>query len=130
MFSTHGISSPASVSSPLSGKLGATVHDKENAKLKNAAKEFEATLLSMLIKEMRQPMDEEEGGLFPGDKGDVQGGLFDLFMSRHLANAGGIGLAAYLERQMHAHPSAKPVAASDATTTGTTHPIVPATPRH
>ena len=40
------------------------------------ANEFEATFLSMLLKEMRQTLDPD-GGLFPGDSGDVQGGLFD-----------------------------------------------------
>jgi len=81
----------------------------------------------MLIKEMRQT-DDEEGGLFPGDSGDVQGGLFDLFMSRHLANAGGIGLAAYLERHLNAAHAVKPVASTNApaTTAQPAPKIVPA----
>jgi flagellar protein FlgJ len=133
MVSAQGISPHASLSQPLTGKMGATVHDKAGLeKLKNTAKEFEATFLSMLLKEMRQPMDEEEGGLFPGDSGDVQGGLFDLFMSRHLAHAGGIGLAAYLERQMHGTSATKPVApTTDALPTDVhpAHKLLPATSR-
>jgi Rod binding domain-containing protein len=30
----------------------------------------------------------------------VQGGMFDLFLSQHLADAGGVGLAAVIERQL------------------------------
>jgi peptidoglycan hydrolase FlgJ len=129
MLTAQGISLSPSLSHPISGKSGATVHDAAAAtKLKNTAKEFEATLLSMLLKEMRQTLDED-GGLFPGDSGDVQGGLFDMFMSRHLADSGGIGLAAYLERQIHATSSAKPIASSDAPTDHPTHNVIPATPR-
>src|SRR5580658_6531783 len=114
MLPAQGISLPVSFSHALNGKLSANVHETAAAtKLKTTAKEFEATFLSMLIKEMRQT-DDEEGGLFPGDSSDIQGGLFDLFMSRHLANAGGIGLAGYLERHMNANHAAKPVASTDA----------------
>ena len=71
------------------------------------AGEMEATFLSMLLKEMRQTLDPDEGGgLFPGDSGDVQGGLFDLYMSKHLADAGGIGLATTIVRQMQENGSA------------------------
>lgn len=101
MFGAEGISSPATVSLPLAAKPGATVKGAADAKLKDAAKEMEATFLSMLLKEMRQTLDEE-GGLFPGDSGDVQGGLFDLYLSRHLADNGGVGMATALLRQMQA----------------------------
>ena len=55
---------------------------------------------------MRQTLDQDDGGLFPGDTGDVQGGLFDQFMGQHLANAGGFGLAAALDRQLRTTPYA------------------------
>ncbi|MBX9580866.1 MAG: rod-binding protein [Gemmataceae bacterium] len=101
MTGPEGISSPAAALSPLAGRAGATVPPKAaEAKLREMAKEFEATLLAMLLKEMRQTLDEDGGGFFPGDTGDVQGGLFDMFMSKHLADAGGVGLAAALVRQM------------------------------
>lgn len=63
------------------------------------ARELEATFLTMLLKEMRQTF-EPDGGLFPGDTGDVQGGLFDLYLGKHLADRGGFGLAAALDRQL------------------------------
>lgn len=101
MLGAESIVSSASISSPALGKPGATVADKAVARVKDMAGEMEATFLSMLLKEMRQTLDEGEGGgLFPGDTGDVQGGLFDLYLGRHLAGAGGIGLAAALVRQM------------------------------
>src|SRR5215218_9859234 len=78
--------------------IGSKVQSKSDAKTKEMATEFEAMFLSILLKEMRQAL--EPGGLFPGDTGDVQGGLFDLYMSQHLADGGGFGLAAALERQI------------------------------
>lgn len=81
---------------PLRPQSGSTF---DASKAAETAREFEATLLGMLLKEMRQPM-EEDGGLFPGDSGDVQGGLFDLYIGKYLADAGGLGMAAALERQL------------------------------
>jgi Rod binding domain-containing protein len=54
------------------------------------AQEFESLFVSQLIKEMRQSSEE---GLFPGDESDTFGGMFDMFMGRHIAQSGGIGLA-------------------------------------
>ncbi|MBX9625893.1 MAG: rod-binding protein [Gemmataceae bacterium] len=100
MTGPEGISSPSAALLPLPGRADAKLPPKAaEAKVREMAKEFEATLLSMLLKEMRQSF-EEGGGFFPGDSGDVQGGLFDMFMSKHLADAGGVGLAAALVRQM------------------------------
>lgn len=114
MTGPEGISSPAAALLPTAGRAGATVPKAAEAKVREMAKEFEATLLGMLLKEMRQTLDED-GGFFPGDSGDVQGGLFDMFLSKHLADAGGIGLAAALVRQMAPpSPPPKPGTAPDA----------------
>jgi peptidoglycan hydrolase FlgJ len=101
MLTTEGISPTATLSPPLAVKPGATVKGVADAKLKDAAREMEATFLALLLKQMRETL-EPDGGLFPGDTGDVQGGLFDLFMSKHLADAGGVGVATALLRQMQA----------------------------
>jgi flagellar protein FlgJ len=101
MHGAEGISSPATLSFPLAARPGATVKGSADARLKDTAKEMEATFLSMLLKEMRQTL-EPDGGLFPGDSGDVHGGLFDMYLGRHLADAGGVGMAAALIRQMQA----------------------------
>lgn len=77
---------------------GTTLQQGGNRAPDVMAKEFEAMFLSLLLKEMRQSL--ESGGLFPGDTGDVQGGLFDLFMSNHLADAGGVGMAAAILKQI------------------------------
>jgi flagellar protein FlgJ len=104
MLGTEGISSSAALSLPRAVHPNATVKGAAEARLKNTAKEMEATFLSMLLKEMRQTL-EPDGGLFPGDSGDVQGGLFDLYLGRHLADSGGVGLATALVRQMQAAAS-------------------------
>ncbi|MBN9517525.1 hypothetical protein J0H58_03250, partial [bacterium] len=71
------------------GGTGATVQGGRETKVRETAREFEATFLAMVLKEMRQSLEE---GLFPGDSGDVHGGLFDLYLGRHLADGGGVGL--------------------------------------
>lgn len=101
MLTPEAISHATTFSPPLPLTLGATVKKTADAKVREAAKEMEATFLSMLLKQMRESL-EPDGGLFPGDTGDVQGGLFDLYMSKHLADAGGVGMADALLRQMQA----------------------------
>lgn len=97
------VSLPSAAAGAPAARSGATVKGATDARAAEAAKELEATFLAMLLKQMRETLDPEEGGgLFPGDTGDVQGGLFDLFLSRHLADAGGIGVAAALARQWDA----------------------------
>lgn len=86
----------------------------------DTARELEATFLSLLLKEMRQTF-EPDGGLFPGDTGDVQGGLFDLYLGKHLADRGGFGMAAALDRQLrtpHAADRPPPAGGTVAGSTG------------
>lgn len=89
------------------------VRQENSGSVEEAAKQFEGLLLTQLLKEMRQTL--QPGGMFAGDAGDVQGGLFDLFLSQHLTQAGGFGLAEMLKRQLGAHhdgppPQPKPIA--------------------
>lgn len=132
MIGSESIVTSATNSANVLGKSGATVTNKAVARVKDMAGEMEATFLSMLLKEMRQTLDEGEGGgLFPGDSGDVQGGLFDLYLGRHLADAGGIGLAATLVRQMQeAGAAPKPATNTDAHTPSAVTPSrdVPSAP--
>ena len=131
MLGAEGISPATTVSTPLAGKPGATVKGV-GAKEKEMATEMEATFLAMLLKEMRQTLDEKEGGLFPGDSGDIHGGLFDLYLSRHLADAGGIGIAAALLRQMQAtgpDPAPKTPHTTDALAQPETRGHVPPKPQ-
>jgi Rod binding domain-containing protein len=62
------------------------------ATLTDTAREFEAVFASLLLKEMRNSVD---GGLFPGDKSDSFGSLFDLHLGRVMAEAGFL----HLDRQ-------------------------------
>ena len=95
---------------PMRLKTGATVPPTDDRSAATA-KDFEATFLSLLLKEMRQTLDTEGGGgLFAGDTGDVQGGLFDLYLGKHLADAGGVGFAPAIERQLRYTKNALPVA--------------------
>jgi flagellar protein FlgJ len=110
MTAAEGISTRATLQGLHTPKNAATVRGAADARLRDMAKELEATFLSLLMKEMRQTLDQDGGGLFPGDSGDVQGGLFDMYMGRHLADAGGVGMAAALIRQVQAAEAAvKPV---------------------
>lgn len=68
------------------------------------AKEFESVFATILLKEMRATL--EEGTLFEGDKGDVYGGIFDLYLGQSIAESGGLGIAemlnSYLQSQQEA----------------------------
>ncbi len=59
------------------------------------ASEFESLFFSLLIKNMRSSLTEN--GLFGSEASDTYGGLFDLFMGRHLATSSGLGIAQMLE---------------------------------
>jgi flagellar protein FlgJ len=120
MPAPEGISPITALSPPLRLQSGATVKETGHAKLREMATELEATFLGMLLKEMRETLDPDSGGLFPGDTGDVYGGLFDLYLGRHLAQSGGVGMAAALMRQLQPPPPA-----STTTTTNSIHALAP-----
>jgi flagellar protein FlgJ len=62
------------------------------------AKDFESVFVSLVLKEMRQSLGP--GSLFGSDTADVNGGLFDMFMSQHLVDAGGFGVAKMMEQAL------------------------------
>ena len=74
---------------PESGTGGAD----RNEKIEQAASEFESVFLSLLLKEMRNTLDQENGGLFGGEGSDTLGGMFDMFMGKHLAEASPLGIS-------------------------------------
>lgn len=79
---------------PLTATVGPMKMDR-TVQTAETVREFEALFVSMMIKEMRQSGAQE--GLFAGDKSDTYGGMFDMFMGRHIAEGGGLGLASYFE---------------------------------
>ena len=72
--------------------------------IEQAASDFESIFISIMLKEMRNTLDQQDGGLFDGDKSDTMGGMFDMFMSKHLAQTQPIGVGAavktYLQNQL------------------------------
>jgi len=70
---------------------GVPAHD-----VKELAQKFESVFVAMLMKQMRQSVSEE--GLFPGDKSDTFGGMFDMYMGDHIAGQRGIGLSTLFEK--------------------------------
>lgn len=96
LFSAAPIPVPALGEAPEA--VAARVRSGGNRTLDQVANGFESMFLSLLIKEMRQTL--EPGSLFNGDSSDVQGGLFDLFLGQHLAQAGGLGIGTMLRRHL------------------------------
>lgn len=72
------------------------------------AKDFESLILAQLLKQMRSTSDEE-GGLFPGDKSDTYGGMFDMYFGQFLAEKGGLGLTEFISEQFEAQQSRTPL---------------------
>ena len=86
----------------LAGPLGVsqTGPPKTPEQIQQVATEFEGVFLSMLVKEMR---DSLETGFFGDESSDSYGGMFDLFIGKHLADAQPLGvgdmiLKAYQEK--------------------------------
>ena len=81
--------------------FGGTVGIGARPSLRAAAQEVEQLFLSMLLKEMRQSLgSEDQEGMFAGDSADVYGGLFDMYLGKHLADAGGVGLTSVWAQQL------------------------------
>ncbi len=58
-------------------------------------RELEALFVSMMMKQMRQSSLDE--GLFPGDRSDTLGGIFDDAMGKQVAELGGLGVAELIQ---------------------------------
>jgi Rod binding domain-containing protein len=73
------------------GPLGASQAGapKTPEQIRQVATEFEGVFLSMLVKEMR---DSLETGFFGDESSDSYGGMFDLFIGKHLADAQPLGV--------------------------------------
>jgi Rod binding domain-containing protein len=101
---------PLNLGAPDPAGLALHVKPGDTRAIEAAATGFESTFMSLLLKEMRQTLDH--GTFFGQDNSDVYGGIFDFYMSQHLAKAGGIGIANMLRRQLSTHPGthdAKPI---------------------
>lgn len=91
--SSSTLTSASFASSPMGNDDLFALGRKQPAEL---AREFEGLFVSMLVKQLRQS-SESGAGLFPGDPSDTYGGMFDMYMGRHLAESGGIGMAQFIQ---------------------------------
>jgi Rod binding domain-containing protein len=64
------------------------------------ASQFEGVFVSMLLKELRQTLQD---GLFGGDQSDTYGALFDLHLGQHLADRGALGIRQMVLSQYQAN---------------------------
>ena len=80
------------ISSGLSSTIqaAATNTDPSLEQMKELGTEFESVFLSMLLKEMRNSLDE---GFFGSEGSDSFGGMFDQFIGQHLAKSNAIGVS-------------------------------------
>lgn len=69
------------------------------------ANEFESVFVSLMLKEMRNTLDDGEGGMFGGEGSDTFGGMFDMFMGQHLAESSPLGIADAIKGFMNNMPS-------------------------
>jgi flagellar protein FlgJ len=74
----------------------ATNADPSLEQMKELGTEFESVFLSMLLKEMRNSLED---GFFGGEGSDSFGGMFDLFIGQHLAKSNAIGVSDLLMQQ-------------------------------
>ncbi|MEM0927641.1 MAG: hypothetical protein AAGJ83_16460, partial [Planctomycetota bacterium] len=70
---------------------------KPAGEMAELASEFESVFLSMLLKELRQSLDD---GFFGGESSDSMGGMFDMFIGKHLADASPLGIGNLVTGQL------------------------------
>ena len=83
------------------GSLEQRLRSGNPGDIKKVAKDFEGMFVSLVLKEMRQTLGKNS--LFGNDNADIYGGLFDMFMSQHITQAGGFGVAKMMEQQLKPH---------------------------
>lgn len=66
----------------------------QNAKIEDAALQFEELFVSTLLKQMRETLEE---GIFSGESSDSLGAIFDMFMGKHLAASKPLGIGQAVE---------------------------------
>jgi Rod binding domain-containing protein len=80
------------------GLLASPARSRDPRAIDAVATGFESMFVSLLIKQLRQTL--EEGSMFAGDSGDILGGLFDFTLGQHLAQAGALGIGDLLRQQL------------------------------
>lgn len=88
--------------------------------IKQVAKQFESLFIQMMLKSMRDSV--EEGGLFNSKQEQMYRDMFDKQLSLNMANGDGIGLAKVIERQLGG-PVEQPAAAAREPDSYMRHPV-------
>ncbi len=88
---------PTALTLDVAAKVDA-VRTEQQQKADAAVRQVEGLFLGMMLKEMRNTL--EEGSLFGGDSSDVYGGLFDLMLSQNLSDGSPLGLSQLLQKQL------------------------------
>lgn len=78
--------------------LAAQLRSHDPHSVDAVANGFEGIFFSILMKEMRQTL--EPGSMFGGDKSDILGGMFDMFLGQQLAKNNSLGVGAMIKRQL------------------------------
>jgi Rod binding domain-containing protein len=84
-------------------RVSSSEQQNELTEIAAAANEFESVFLSLMLKEMRNTLDKENGGLFAGEGSDTFGGMFDMYMSQHLAKSQPLGLGDAVGRALQGY---------------------------
>lgn len=75
---------------------------KDDAKLKNACRDFEAMFLNLMYTKMRETVPENS--LFGSSNGEkILQSMLDTEMTNNMAKAGGVGMAAMMYKQLSAN---------------------------
>ncbi len=79
-------------------------HDNPNRPqaIESAAQDFEAMFVSLLIKQLRETLQD---GLFTKETSDSFGAMFDMYMGEHLAQASPLGLGRAVSKYMEVQNS-------------------------
>lgn len=101
-------SAGAMMQSDLQGldRLRQAAREESPEALREAARQFEALFINMMLKNVRETGFEDE--LFGSDQEKLYQGMFDQQLSQHMASGGGIGLADLLVRQLGGQSSGRP----------------------
>ncbi|MEM8734204.1 MAG: rod-binding protein [Planctomycetota bacterium] len=93
---TAGVTTGSSALLSSMQKVHSGAADMGEQQLEAVGKEMEGVFLSMLLKEMRNSLED---GFFGKEGSDTYGGMFDLFIGQHLAESKPLGLSDTLLNQ-------------------------------
>ena len=82
----HSLQAAALLQQASSGSID---EDTQRLAKEEVAKQFEGVFVSMLLKQLRESLDE---GMFGGEKSDTFGAMFDMYMGEHVSKGSNLGI--------------------------------------